>query len=506
MKIAIVGGGTAGWLAALMLNKIQRIHQIVVIESSSIGIIGAGEGSTGLLTNIVRNDLEDFGCDYLEFFKETGAGLKYGIHHKDWREKGQSYFAPLAGSSTSSSPFDFVYAYALENDIDNKFLNKTGIAAENMVSTYNYLNFQHSNKITNALHFDAHKVGKYFQKICLKNPLVTLIDDTVISVNINESGDIKSLVLSKGSIIDADFFIDASGFSRVLTSALNIKWKSYKDNLPVNSAMPFFIDYESDEIPEPWTTAWAQSSGWMWQIPTRDRKGCGYVFCDEFITADQAHNEIEKTLGKKINPVRILKFDTGRLEKLWHKNCLAIGLCAAFAEPLEATSIHSTIVQLMTFIYEYLGHDKESTVGFGAINQYNRRMTKMYDEFKDFLNIHYMGGREDSEFWKHIKSGKTRTDFTNDIIDMCRYRIPSDKDFSKFVGGVDWGLYSYILRGTGILTKSVVTNYFNHIEKVSKSDINRNSAREQHEKYLKESNDALKNMMSYKNFINLIRK
>jgi tryptophan halogenase len=272
-------------------------------------------------------------------------------------------------------------------------------------TTKEFANYSH------ALHFDAHKVGKYFKKIVLKNTKIKHIDSEVLDITLTETGFISLLKLKNQEIVNGDFFIDASGFSRVLMKKLETPWVSYNKNLPVNSAMPFILDYKEGEMPDPFTTAWAQSSGWMWQIPVLERKGCGYVFDDNFITPDQAQAEIETTLGRKIDPIRVLKFDTGRLKNTWVKNCLAIGLSAAFAEPLEATSIHSTIVQLNRFVFEYLKPTVELTTNSGSINSYNRTVNRMYDDFKDFLVLHYMGGRSDSEFWKYISSGATKTEF-----------------------------------------------------------------------------------------------
>lgn len=507
MKIVIVGGGTAGWLAALMVNKVHPNHSVTVIESSKIGIIGAGEGSTGLLTNILRNDIFDFGCDLLDFMKETGATIKYGILHKDWKSVGEKYLAPLAGSPTSGSNLDYTFCINSENDPLNMHrIHSTGIFAEKMLSPFSLETISFQN-IGHALHFDAHTVGKYFKKLFLKNENSEWIDDEVTQVILDGNGDISNLLLNSGKTINADFFIDASGFSRVLMNKLDNKWVSYKENLPVNSAMPFLLPYEENEIPEPWTTAWAQSSGWMWQIPTLERKGCGYVFCDEFITAEQAQDEIEKTLGKKIQPIRILKFETGRLEKLWSNNCLAIGLCGAFAEPLEATSIHSTIVQLLTFVFESLKENKEKTCNFGSRNLYNARMSRMYDDFKDFLNIHYMGGRTDSEFWKYIKTGVTQTENTKNILEMCKYRIPNNKDFNQYLGGTDWGLYSYIMYGTGNLSNSVLSAELDSVFESSALGLSyREHANKVLQEYQTDITKSSQGKMNYKNFINFLRK
>jgi len=453
MKIVIVGGGTAGWLAALMISKVHPYHELTMIESSKIGIIGAGEGSTGYLTSIISGKIYDFGCNLMEFLKDTGATLKYGIKHKGWTpDITKSYFGPLGGTpSDSDSIHDYYFSYVNATDPNKLHLSSSlGYKAEHNLSDFSLKTFDFSGHDF-ALHFDAHAVGKYFKKVTTKSKQVEQIDNVVQDIVLNEQGFVDKLILEDNTEVSGDFFIDASGFSRVIMNKLNNKWVSYKENLPVNTAMPFILKHEQEKI-EPWTTAWAQSSGWMWQIPTQDRIGCGYVYCDEFITADEAHKEIETILGKQIEPIRTLKFDTGRLDKAWVKNCLAIGLSSAFAEPLEATSIPTTLVQLWQFIFDNLEDNLEKTVADYKINCYNRQTAQLYDELKDFLNIHYMGGRSDSKFWRYINTGATQTDFVKEIINICKHKQPNSRYMKNYFGSAGWGLWCYILAGTGHIT------------------------------------------------------
>lgn len=502
MNIVILGGGTAGWLAALFISKIKPEHSVTVIESSEIGIVGAGEGSTGLLTNVISNQIWNFGCDHAEFLRETGATLKYGIKHINWSGDGTHYYGPIDGSVSFNSVPDAAFCYQfLKNKKSLHEISEMGL----LISK----NFSHADRenrkikdFSHALHFDAHKVGKYFKKLSMLAG-VTHIDSEVLDVKLTDSGFIKSLVLKNQKEVDGDFFIDASGFKKMLVSRLNVSWKSYKENLPVNSAMPFLLDYDHDETPAPYTTAWAQSSGWMWQIPTMERKGCGYVFCDEFISADEAQEEIEKTLKKKIQPIRVLKFDTGRLENTWNKNCLAIGLCAAFAEPLEATSIHSTIVQISRFVFEFLKPSFDHTVNEFSVKQYNTFVNKMYDDFKDFLNLHYMAGREDSNFWRFIKNEDTKTDRVKQILEMSKHRVPSINDFDNYYGSAGWPLWSHVLAGTNNLSTEAVENELQLV-------INNEALYDSSEKELKrwQSNfiEYLGKNLSYQEFIDIGKK
>lgn len=448
MRVVIVGGGTAGWLAALMMVKIRPDHKVTVIESSKIGIIGAGEGSTGSLTNIVQNIMWDLGCIEHDFIKETDSTIKYGIKHKAWSNNLNDYYiAPIDGTSTSGDPTDIQFQFALGHVVKDELHRATelGMNIDFNANTFSEKDGNHT------YHFDAHKVGQYFKKLCGKG--ITLIDSEVDNVQLNSlNGYIEKLTLSNGKIVEGDFFIDATGFARILMNKLDAKWISYKENLPVNSALPFILPYEEDEKIEPVTTAWAQNNGWCWMIPTLHRKGCGYVFSDEFVSADEAHAELEKTIGKKIDPIKLIKFDSGRQEKQWIKNCMSIGLSGAFAEPLEATSIHTTIFQLKDFIFGCIGTTRDNTCNDGQINAFNDRMAHLYDTMKDFLVAHYTCGRNDTEFWKYIDSGATTTPFVSDIHALCKVRVPNSTMFPRMEGSAGWPLWSYILAGTGKLS------------------------------------------------------
>ena len=464
MNIIIVGGGTAGWITALMAAKRHPDHSVTLIESSKIGIIGVGESTTGTLTDMLFNLTYDYGCNLNDFILETGATLKYGIRHKGWTSDiDQSYFAPIDGSWTNNSSPDplFNWAYSTLDHAKLPTASKCGFLTLNNLSNFN--------KFTNsfadarpALHVDAQKVGKYFQKICLGNKNAKHIDSEISKVNLNStSGNIESVLLSNGDTVIGDIFIDCSGFHKVLIKELDPTWKSFGDKLPLNSAIPFWSQYDQGETPGPFTTAWAQKNGWMWQVPLMDRMGNGYVFSDAFTTAEKAQEEIETILGKPITVNKVIKFDPGRLDKMWIKNCVAVGLSAAFLEPLEATAIHSAIVQAKTFIFEYLKPTAEDTLNSGSRNIYNKRMGLLFDDLKEFIIMHYMGGRKDSEFWKYINSGVTNTDFVNNILEMSKSKMPSIHEFPTYPGGAGWALYSYILAGLGIAQKHVADGELN---------------------------------------------
>jgi len=359
MKIVIVGGGTAGWLAAMYLANQniradeQKIYEIVVVESPNIPIIGAGEGSTGALVGTLRQKLKKLeGLNQTEFLKRTNATIKLGINCKDWTGDGDGFLEPLQPSSTAWSILDIDYLLSVIHG--KPYLSSpTGVVwDENKVPFY-------SGSLDDgggfAYHFDAHKVGEYFKEIAIKHG-VQYISAEVVASSIDETtGEMLNITLDNGDILFSDLWFDCTGFKRKLISDMGGKWHSYSEFLPCNKAMPYIHPYEEDETIRPETLAWAMPNGWMWQIPTQKRYGCGYVYSDKFVTDEQALKEMEEITGRKIQPLKVISFDPGRQEEVWIKNVIAFGLASNFLEPLEATSIHSTIMQIELLLGMYLG-------------------------------------------------------------------------------------------------------------------------------------------------------
>jgi hypothetical protein len=448
MNIVVCGGGTAGWLAAYIISKIQPdAHKITVVESSSIGIIGAGEGSTGLLYDVVIGHFWGENSSIDDFLMKTDSTIKMGIKHVNWtKEKDSFYFAPLDASNTIGTAPDILLNYVV-----SKYGNNKAYLSSHIGQSYERKRMPTGG---HGFHFDAFKVGKYFKDKLMLTKKVECIDSTIKNVDIGTNGSIRSILLENNETVYGDFFIDCTGFSRVLMNKLEVPWKSYSKNLPANRAMPFIIDYDpySKEVIEPLTTATALSSGWMWDIPLTTRKGCGYVYNSEFLSEEDAQLEVETYLNTKIKPIKHIKFDAGRLENLWIKNCLATGLAGAFNEPLEATSIHSTILQLIVFAKEYLDVNIERTCSNVNIKKYNELMTNTYDNYRDFLVLHYLGGRNDSDFWKYIKTGETLTPFVEETIEKCKYQVPTYIHYNNSTWGSSSHLWNWILCGLGYIT------------------------------------------------------
>jgi flavin-dependent dehydrogenase len=445
MKIAIVGGGTAGWLAAYFISKSQPgMHDITVIESSSIGIIGAGEGSTGILRDVLTGFFFPEKVDVNEFMEKTDSTTKLGIKHVGWSPKIPSYFAPIDASNTAFELDDQILKYVLlqYGGKNIHLLSKLGIqySHEDYLSGYT------------AFHFDAFKIGTFFKEKCVRDG-VKVIDSVVKDATIDPNGFIKNIILEGGVQLESDFFIDCTGFSRVLIKKLGIGWVSYADVLPMDSAMPFILPYEDEEKFVGETTATALSSGWMWTIPLKTRKGCGYVYDSSFMTPEKAKQEVESYLGKEIEPIRTLSFEAGHVKEFWKNNLFSLGLASSFVEPLEASSIHNTVVQLAIFCKEFLLPDAEKTMS--SVNQkiYNKRISFLNQILVDFISLHYQGGREDSEFWRYIKNEKIMTEEVSVILDRSKVQIPGYVIMEGMWGSHSIPLANYILAGMGLINQ-----------------------------------------------------
>ena len=463
MKIVIVGAGTAGWITALYLaNKNirkdgQTPYQITVIESKNIPIIGAGEGSTASLYSMLKRNLKNLkGLNQTEFLKKTNATIKLGLNCKDWNGDGAEFKVPLQPSSTSTlTAIDFDYILATTHE-SSYLSSPMGIPWDVNTVPFHSASF---NDISGGYgyHFDAHKVGEYFKEVALQNG-VECIQADVVETDVDESGNLVALTLDNGNTILSDMWFDCTGFNKTLINSVGGKWKSYSDYLPCNKAMPYLYEYEENETIKPETLAWAMPNGWMWQIPTQERYGCGYVYSDKFITDEQALEEVQRITGRKIEPVRVISFDPGRQERVWINNVMAVGLSSNFLEPMEATSIHSTIMQLEIFTTMYLGIDSHETIFETNINKYNLAFSKVFDSYRDLIQIHYITKREDSDFWKWVKNEMPKTDKVKEIIEICKYKCPSPFDFDNIIGAAGWGTWSNVVSGLGILEKRIAFN------------------------------------------------
>ena len=456
MKIVIVGGGSAGWIAATCLIKLSGYRDITVIDSSKIPTIGAGEGSTGSLPYLVNELWPDGTSGTQDFFTKTKCIPKLALTLKNWKGDGTSYYSTISPSQTKEFPIDSMFLGSII---------KYGIGYKSSLSSWiledNNSSYNKKTKSTDFVlagygyHVDADELGKYFKKKCLTFG-VNMIDSEVTETVFDDNENLKSINLSNGSNIEADLWIDATGFSRVLMGKTKNKWISYKDELPVNSAIPYRLDISSRTVKFE-TLAETMSSGWMWKIPLQHRYGCGYNYCDSFQNYDDALNEIKRKVGGAITPLNDIKFDAGRYENILHKNILAVGLSSHFLEPLQATSIHISITTMTHLLTHFVKDNKDEIPQF-IINRFNKKMGDVIDDYKDLIQFHYLAGRDDTPFWKFVQNELKISDKNKYYLDIAKYRSLNIYDIDHIGGTGGWQVWSHILDNAGMFKKEWVIN------------------------------------------------
>jgi tryptophan halogenase len=348
-----------------------------------------------------------------ELLAETGATLKTGIKFVNWNGDNKHYWHVAFNQYNATLPSNLpaYYTYLIANNFDPikfvpQMIEDNRIANSSSIDQY---------------HFDTFKLNDFLLKKCASLE-IKLIDTIIDTVNISDTGYITSLVDQSGHVHDADFFIDSTGVKRVLMNKLGSKWIDYKQYLPMNHAIAFPTPSENDI--NVFTASTAMNAGWKWKIPTQTRYGNGYVFCDDFITVDQAVDEIEKDLGHTVEIARDIRFGAGRLDSIMKKNCVAVGLSAMFVEPLEASSIGSSIQQAF-LLSHLLGSVVEGDTNIECL--YNKKVNIMFDNIVDFIQIHYLTKRDDTDFWKNLEF--KLTDFNQNTLPLFKKKMPCAQFF-----------------------------------------------------------------------------
>jgi tryptophan halogenase len=444
-NIVVVGGGTAGWMTALYLNKTLPGSRITLVESEDIGILGAGEGTT---PNFVYfTDMLDIPITRL--IQEADLTIKNGIKFTNWNGDGGHYYHGFdcildlglsafqnsnmlpnsslvaAIAQSAGSPIEDVnFISDISEGLKVPFVKAprpSDFEEEKQVNPI--LNFNQLSYF--GVHFNAAKVAKSLRGIAEERGVIRL-EGVVSSVAKNEYGDIESVTLEGGKQLPVDFLFDCTGFARMfIGKEFSSTWKSHSDKLPVKSAIPFFVDHTGTEIP-PYTEAVAMDYGWLWRIPTQERFGSGYVFDSDLITEDEAKQELDTFMGYEVDSPRTLKFDAGYYTEPWVGNCIAVGLSSAFIEPLEATSLWTTATTLQNVLSN---PDQMRSRDPRIVDEFNKKFRDMHEQVVDFVYFHYMSNRSDTEFWKRFSDINNAPEFVQNMLNIWEYRIPEFKDF-----------------------------------------------------------------------------
>jgi tryptophan 7-halogenase len=402
-SIAIVGGGTAGWMVAASLAKLLKNAQcrIRLIESADIGTVGVGEATIPPIMDFIRF----LGIDEDDLLRKTQATFKLGIEFKDWTRPGHSYIHPFGPTGLPQERVEFS-AYWLKHlesgsarPLEEYSLQAVAARQGKFMRPMNVPRSP-LQTITYALHLDASLFAAYLRGYAEARG-VTRTEGKVRSVGLRpEDGFIASITLESGEQIDADFFIDCTGFrSLLMEGALHTGYEDWTRWLPCDRAIA--VGCERTGPFSSHTLATAHDVGWQWRIPLQHRVGNGYVYSSQFITDDEARRKLVSSLeGRMLREPLPLRFTTGRRSLSWNKNCVAIGLAAGFLEPLESTGIH--LIQRGIALLSQFFPDRHFRQA--DIDHYNRQVAFEYERIRDFLLVHYTRTQREGEFWEYCRN------------------------------------------------------------------------------------------------------
>jgi tryptophan halogenase len=456
-KVVIAGGGTAGWMVAASISKLLGKNlEITLIESDEIGTVGVGEATIPPLLTLHQL----LKINESDFMAATNATFKLGINFENWRDNGMDYFHSFGttGKDCWAAGFQHFWLKAKENGLRDDY----GVYCPEHVSALNNkFAVMPNNGLNYAYHFDASLYAKFLRDMSEQYG-VKRIEGKISKVNkCPDSGFLTSLLLTDNSLIEGDLFVDCTGFKALLIEgALNTGYDDWSHYLPANSAIA--VQTKLIGEPVPYTRSIAHENGWQWQIPLQNRVGNGIVYCNKFMSSEDAESLLLNNLkGEMLTKPRHIQFTTGQRRKHWNKNCVAIGLSAGFIEPLESTSVHLIqrgITRLLQ-MFPYSGIDETD------INEFNQQTQNEILNIRDFIILHYnVTDRKDSEFWRHCSSMEIPT--------SLRHRIEQFKNSGRVFKNPN-DLFSenswiQVMMGQGILPE----NYHPIVNQMSKEELN----------------------------------
>src|SRR4051794_27280418 len=403
LSIVLAGGGSAGWMAAAALSRfLGDAGKITLVESEAIGTVGVGEATIPQIHHF-NNAL---GIEESVFLKETNATFKLGIEFVGWRNPDHRYMHGfgLLGRAVGIHPFRDLWLRArfagTADELGLYNFNEVAARANRMIG------LGHSpssvRDLVYAYHFDASLYAAFLRRLSEANGVVR-IEGMIEGVDRDsETGDINALELNGARRLEADFFIDCTGFRSVLLGgALGVPFDDWSRWLPCDRALA--VPCERTDAPlRPYTGATARKAGWQWRIPLQHRTGNGHVYCSAHISDDEAASILLGNLdGPAQADARPIRFTTGRRAQAWSHNCLALGLAAGFLEPLESTSIHLVQTAIARFM-KYIPSSREEDQGRET---FNRQVAEEWEQIRDFLILHYTVNQRTGEpFWDECRT------------------------------------------------------------------------------------------------------
>lgn len=439
-SVVIVGGGSAGWMAAAYLDAAlnrggRKVAEISLVESPDVPRIGVGEATIPSINHI----LAVIGIDERDFMRRVDGTFKQSIKFVNWlHNRGEHYYhafgrykpTPIDDSgprwlrSNRSIPFmQTVSAQPLlcEHNLAPKMLGKWDFGA----------------RLTYAFHMNALSFADYLCEIATARGVKHYMDH-VVDIEMAENGDIDVLKTRNGEQIHADLFVDCTGFAALLIEKkLGVKWVDCSQWLLCDRALTINIPYSHHYLGfvRPYTTATALSAGWVWDIPLQNRRALGYVHSSAFLSEEQAEEELRAFEGQHAKDLssRVVHFKVGMREKAWVRNCVAIGLASSFIEPLESTGLYLSDLAAVMLAEHFPYHGDMAPLAY----RFNRIMANRFYEILDFINMHYcLTRREDSDFWREVRRPERIHDRLKAKLEFWNRKPVSEFDFEdQFLPG-----------------------------------------------------------------------
>ena len=449
-NIVILGGGSAGWITALFIQKTYPSTSITVIEDPATPPIIAGESGSALF-NKIYNYLD---INFDDWVSSVNAMPKLGGTFTDWNGVGTDFVHGLIPDwykNYYESQFpefgrnnDFIGCALAEGiKLEDVFYNGRLQRISKLPITPSAVPNEKFHVISMPMwHFDSRANADYLKQVGISRG-IKLIEGKYQSTTRLASGGIQSLTLESGEVVAGEWFFDCSGFARLLMhKELNVPLTDLTNIFPAREVVSWW-----DEDPRlvNYTGVTAMKYGWRWDINLRNRAGNGYIFDPDHINVDQAIAEVEAQLGKKINPVANLKFTPQQMQIAWKENVFAFGLSSGFIEPLESNGLLVVVAQLeLLSDYWAPGIDHNSVVQ----SKFNQEFISRMDDIRDFLSMHYRGHRRDTDFWKSHAYDKCR------VPDSLKLRLEMfDEGILGINDTISYGFESYatVAQGLGLV-------------------------------------------------------
>jgi tryptophan halogenase len=468
-EIVILGGGTAGWMAATYLSKaLQGTVRITVLEAPTIPKIGVGEAT---VPNLQRAFFDYLEIPEDEWMRTCNAAFKTAVKFVNWRGdpgsgKSDHFYHPF-GLLPNCDGIPLSHYWALRHQAGDAIAYDYACFKEPpMMDAKRAPRYRDGSRATNyAWHFDAHLVAEYLKNLAVRKQGVVHVTDELVGVVHDERGFLTELTTKTGRRLAGDLFIDCSGFrSLLINKAMGEPFVDMSDHLLCDSAVATAIPHDDARYGiEPYTSAIAMQSGWTWKIPMLGRFGTGYVYSSRHARLDEAARDLCELWGLDEDKVELnsIRFRVGRNRRAWVKNCVSIGLASCFLEPLESTGIYF----IYAAIFQLAKHFPDKHFDPTLSDRFNREIELMFDDTRDFIQAHFVvAPREDTPFWKANKTDLVLSDNFKEKMAMYKAGLPVNMpvtDEKNYYGNFEaefrnfWtnGSYYCIFAGLGLVPK-----------------------------------------------------